>query len=392
MTNIPTLRDLYLDIIADLEAEFAVTLPLVGKNFLRVMAAVQAAKLKIYYLAVADLQRNIFVDTAKPESRGGTLERFGRVKLGRNPFAATAGYYELKVTGEIGSTIQASTTFKSNDDSLNPDKLFVLDDAFTLATTPGYITVRALEAGTDSQLNVLDELTSTAPIAGVNSLAVVESEVTAPLAAEDTEDYREKVISSFRTETQGGAATDFRQWSLDAQGVVNSYPYTNSGNSATVDLYVEASEADSTDGYGTPSPTILAAVEEVIERNPDDTLDISERGRRPMGVKQVNYLPVTPLAVNITINGFVDITGALQASILAEVKSKLSKIRPFVAAADVYAEKNDTLDINKLILIIYSVNANSVFDSIELSVDGSVVNSFTFTDGYIPYVDTITYV
>ena len=114
MIGIPTLTELYTQCLADLEAAYGESIPVFGKNYLRVKAANQAARLKLYYIIVGKVQKNIFVDTAEPEKSGGTLERFGRVKLGRNPFPAKSGEYVLEVKGQIGSVIPASTTFKSN--------------------------------------------------------------------------------------------------------------------------------------------------------------------------------------------------------------------------------------------------------------------------------------
>ena len=136
--------------------------------FLRALASVQAAKLKLFYLAAAFLQKNLFADTADSESLGGTLERFGRVKLNRNPFPAVPGEYDFDVTGSIGATIPAQSTFKSNDSSSNPGYLYVLDNAVTLTATTQTVTLRALVAGLDSALEVADTCTSTAPIALVN--------------------------------------------------------------------------------------------------------------------------------------------------------------------------------------------------------------------------------
>ena len=132
MITIPTLKELFDDIVADLESELTVTIPVFGPIFIRALAAVQAAKLKLYYLTIGQLQKNIFVDTADPESSGGTLERFGRIKLNRNPFPATAAQYDIDVTGTIGATIPAGRTFKSDDDALNPGKLYILDAEFEL--------------------------------------------------------------------------------------------------------------------------------------------------------------------------------------------------------------------------------------------------------------------
>jgi hypothetical protein len=395
MTTIPTIAQLYNGILADLEGQYNITIPLFGKNFLRAIASVQAAKLKLSYLFLAKVQKNIFIDTADPESIGGTLERFGRAKLGRNPFPAQAAQYEIRVTGTVGAiigTVDAPATFKSNDDSLNPGILYVLDVPYTLVSTTDYITVRALTAGLDGQLNINDKLTATAPIALVDSLATVYSEVIEPLSAEDLEAYRAAGLNSYRLESQGGAPTDYRLWAQDAQGVAKVYPYAKSGYSNEINLFVEAVAADSDDGKGTPSQAILDAVEEVIEFNPDTTLDLLERGRRPLGVFEVHYLPVTVKEIDITITGFVGITAAIQALILDALTEAINDIRPFVAAADILSNKNDILDTNRIISIILNQQPGSVFAGITLEVDSVSVSTNTFINGDIPHLNSVTYV
>lgn len=391
MINIPTLTQLYDDIVSDLEAEFSITLPLIGRSFLRAIASVQAAKLKIYYLAIANLQKNIFVDTAEPEARGGTLERFGRVKINRDPFPARAGEYVVEVTGSIGATITGSTTFKSDDDSSNPGKLFILDNDYTLTAITDYITIRALEAGVESSLDYLDKLTATAPISLVNSKVAIMSASVEPAAEESIEAYRQVIIESYRIETQGGAAGDYRLWSFDAQGVKKVYPYTASGNSSTVNVYVEATVADSTDGKGTPSSGLLDDVEDVIELDPDTTLDINARGRRPMSTT-VNVLPITVLEVEITITGYVGLTGDIETVIFDTLKTKLADIRPFVAGADVLEDKNDILDLNKIISIILFAKPGSIFTSVSMTVAGVPLSTFTFSNGDIANLDSVNYV
>ncbi len=208
MTTIPTIAQLYQGVLNDLQTQYGVTISPVGKVFLRAVAGVQAAKLKLIYLYIANVQKNIFVDTADSESVGGTLERFGRVKLNRNPFPAVAGQYSVRLSGTIGSVIRAATTFKSDDDSLNPGMIFILDDAFTLVTGTDLITIRALTSGTISALNTGDTLTATSPIALVNSSVTVVSQIQQPLDAETIEEYRQKVINSYQLSAQGGSAVD----------------------------------------------------------------------------------------------------------------------------------------------------------------------------------------
>lgn len=387
MITIPTLSQLISDIRNDLESKFGDSIPLVGKIFLNALAAVQGGKLKLYYLVIGSLQKNIFVDTADPEATGGTLERFGRVKLGRNPFPATAGSYVVSVTGEVGSVILGGTTFRSNDDSTNPEKLFQLDSNFELLTSPDEITVRALEAGLDSQMFADEEMTATIPIAGVDRTATVVSESITPLAAEDLEDYREKAMNAFRTEPNGGAASDYRIWAADAQGVAQVYPYAKSGYSGEINLYIEATLIDSVDGMGTPTAAIINAVEDVVEFDPDTTKPLNERGRRPLGVFQINFLPVVIKQVTINIAGYVGGTTEIQNLIKATLVEVISEIRPFVAGADILADKNDILDTNKIIAAIFVAKPGSVFGVITLNINASPVSSYTFTSGDIPFIE-----
>ena len=388
MANIPTYNDLYTAILSDIESKAGVTIPSYGKNFLRVLAAVQAGKLKIYYLLIGKLQKNIFVDTAESESIGGTLERFGRVKLGRNPFPATAGEYTVSVSGTAGAVIPENTTFKSNDDATSPGFLYVLDTAYTLTGSGDTISLRSLNAGLDYRLSVSDKLTVTAPIALVDDLAIVTSEDVIPQSEEDLEDYRRKVIEAYRLEAQGGAGADYRIWSADVQSVEQVYPFTATGVNNEVDLYIEATIADSTDGKGTPSSTTLSDVEDAIE------LPTTTRpSRKPLGVYEVNYIAVTPLDIDITITDGIDpFTATEQTTIFNTIKSYLEDIRPFVSSIDVLSEKNDTFDTNKIISLIIESVPGKQFGAVSMDVDGNPETTFTFDYGDIPYLNTISYI
>lgn len=390
MVTIPTFNELYTSILADLETEMTVSIPIFGKVFLRALAMVQAGKLKLVYLTIGLLQKNIFIDTADPEAIGGTLERFGRVKLNRSPFTAVAGQYTATVTGTAASTVPAQTTFKSDDTSTSPGFLFVLDSAFTFVSTSGTITLRALTSGIEAKLSVADTLTATAPIAGVNKTATVTAETVTPLAAETTEEYRATGLEAYRLEPQGGAASDYRLWSKDAQGVKQSYAYAKSGAANEINLYVEANIADSTDGKGTPGPSILAEVADVIEFDPDITRPLTERGRRPLGVFDVHVLAITVKEVAVTIASST-FTAAQQAAITTALETEVSKIRPYVAACDVLSDKNDILDANKLINIILNAVPGSQFGAVTFTIDAAAQTSYTFINGNIPHYNGVTF-
>ena len=389
--QIPTLTELFTSIKGDLESKIGINISLFGKTYLNGLAGVQAAKLKLYYLAIANVQRNIFPDLAESESIGGTLERFGRVKLNRNPFPAKSGQYIVDVTGQIGATINANLTFKSDDSSNNPSKLFILDNSFTFITTTGTITLRALEGGIDSRLNIGDTLTATAPILNANELVTVTTEVVQPLEAEDLEDYREKIVEAFRLEPEGGAGSDYRLWSNDAQGVRTVYPYAKVGFPNEVSVFVESILANSTDGKGTPSSTMLADVESVIEFDPDTTAPLNERGRRPIAAFNIDIQPVSIKDIDITIQGFQNLTVAKQTTIFNALKSGIENIRPFVPSVDIATDRNDVINDSKITFMILDA-VPAVFTSLSFTTNGDPNTPSNFTNGDIPVLNSITYV
>jgi hypothetical protein len=390
MIKIPTTVELYNSILNQLEVELQGSIPLFGKNYLRALAAVQAAKLRLFYVTLGKIQKNIFPDTADSEQSGGTLQRFGRVKLGRNPDPAQAGQYIITVTGEVGATVPALTTFKSNDDSLNPGMMFQLDEAYELTAETDTITVRALVAGVGSKLLVNDGLTATAPIPNVDSAALVDTESVPPVDSETLEDYRRKTIEAFQLEPNGGSAADYRIWSADAPGVARVYAYAKTDAPCEVNLYVEANPEDSTDGFGTPSAAMLESVEDVVELDPDESKPLNDRGRRPIQVI-VHFLPVTIRVIDIEVNGAVDFTPDEKTAIFNSIEAELARTRPFVGAADILANKNDIFNTNEIISIILTVKPGAVFDSVTLLVDSVEMNSFTFINGDIPRLATVTY-
>lgn len=390
MITIPTLQELKQQIEADIEAAYQESMPTFGKVMLRAISAMQAGKIWLLYKVLGYIQKNVWADTADPEATGGTLERIGRIKLGRNPFPAVAGQYTIQITGLVGTTVPAKTTFKSDDDTVNPGMLYVLDNGFLIVSSPAQILVRALEAGTDSRLDNSDGLSLTAPIANVDKGATVVAEVVSPKAAETTEEYRQKIIDSFRTETQGGSVGDYRIWSEDAQGVAKVYPYASSGNPGQVDLFVEATVADSTDGKGTPSSGLMDEVEAVIELDPDTTKSLNDRGRRPIQVI-LNVQPITPLDIDIDIADYVNLTVDKSTLISTALDDMINQMRPFISGADILSEKNDIIDKNKIISAILVAVPGSTFGVVTLTVDGSPLDTYTFTDGNIPFPNSVNF-
>jgi len=388
VTTLPTFTAIRDSIIADLEAEFSISILL--RPFLYVWATIQASKFKLIYLLLGQVQKNVAPDTCDAE----TLVRFGLIKLGRPPRVAVQAQYEIDITITAVGTIPAGTTYKTDEGTTSPDKLFILDTDFAYSgTVPGLvpITVRALEAGVESRLTAGDTMTSTAPIAISEGIGVWSSVVVSPLAAEDIEDYRQVVLQSYRLEAQGGATADYRLWGLDAAGVKQIYPYAKSGAPNEIDVYVEATVADSTDGHGTPGSTILADVEDCIELDPDITLTLAERGRRPLGVYAVNVQSIVLKAIVVTITGYMGRTTETDTIIAAAIAEVVDNVRPFIAPCDDPTLRNDIISRNSIIQAVMTAMPGSVFTDIELQVDATVVINYQMPNGNIPYLDSIIY-
>lgn len=384
MVTIPTLSQLYNDVLNDLQSQYNINIPIFGKIFLRALAGAQAAKLKLFYLGLANIQKNIWPDTADSISIGGTLERFGLIKIGRNPFNAISGQYTVRVTGLAGATIPGfgKTQFISDATSLNPNVLFTLDVPYTCTGANDFITIRALTPGTISQLNIGDTLTATAPIINVTQTGnVVTANVVQPLDAETIEEYRSIVLFAFQYTPQGGSASDYRIWAGEVQGVAKVYPYAVTGQANEINLFIESDIANSTDGKGTPSALMITAVSNQIEGTGVNLAD------RPLGVFLINYLPITPYSVVVNIPASNPaFTSAQQTAIASTVTAWVNSVRPFIGGAELLVNKNDIINFNFLILPILTSSPGSSFGSVTFTVNGTSFSTFQFFNGFIPYM------
>ena len=380
----PTFSELYESTKSDLRNKLGIS-TIVGKMVLLAFSAVQAAKLKIFYLAVGLVYKNVFVDQCDND----TILRFGLVKLNRLPRAAIAGEYNITVAGNIGAVIPPGTMYKSLDSSSNPGKLFIADSTFTFTAPTGVILIRALDGGNVSLLQTGDQLQVTSPIALVDSFATVFAVSVVPVEAESIDNYRIAVIEAYRTEPQGGAKTDYQLWSKDAAGVRRVYPYVTNGTPGDIDIFVEALVDDSTDGKGTPSAGILSDVEDVIEFDPDTTRPIEERGRRPMGVFDIHIYAITPIDIDIEIT---DLSPTVSLTAIENaIRSFIYNIRPFVDGGDDPSGRNDKIFEADMYRIVRDLLVGSEsFTSIQMSVSGTPESIHLFENGDIPYLNSVT--
>jgi uncharacterized phage protein gp47/JayE len=362
------------------------------KKVLNAFTVVISAQFKLMYLYLFDIQNNIFPDTADLEANGGTLERLGRMYLNRNPKPATVGVFVFSVAGVSGSVLRSGLTFKSNEDSKNPGQLFITDDEYTLTGSGDVVEARALGSGTLFDLDLNDNLTITEPVIGVDKTVSVFSIVEQPKVGESIDIYRQNILDAIQLEPQGGSKTDYRLWAADAQGVRKVYPYVKNGNASIIQVFVEATTSDSTDGKGTPSGTLLTDVDGVIEMDPDETKPDNERGRRPMqAFIEVN--PISLIPVDIIITGLNTDTVAIRDSISSNFETYLYDVRPYIAGADLARNKNDVLYEGRIQSVATdTLDSGNFFSIFQLKVNGNFVSSYQFELGNIPFLNSVIYV
>lgn len=390
MKPIPTIKELYGNMSSDLRSKLNISVDYLKKT-LDAFSAVITAQIHILYLFLSDIQDNIFPDKATTADQGGTLERQGMIYMNRGPFPDSIGSFKVAVTGVANSVLRQNLTFKSNEETLNPGQVYILDSEYILTGTADVIEIRSIGAGVDYNLNVADNLTITEPVIGVDKTVTVTEVVVQPKAGETTELYRQAILNAIQLEPQGGSRGDYRQWSSDAQGVRLVYPYVRDGSPGTVDVYVEATIVDSTDGKGTPSSSILTEVEDVIEMDPDVSKPVYERGRRPMQA-DVQVSPIVLIPVDITITGLNDSSDSVKTAILSSVNDFLYDVRPFIAGADLRRNKNDILYSGKIQSVVTEALTNgNFFNILDLYVDGNIVTNYEFDLGNIPYLRNLIY-
>lgn len=390
MREIPSINEIRDQIANDFKIKLNLTDSQL-KYVLDAFDSVLSAQFKLMYLYLSDIQNNVFPDTADLEENGGTLERFGRIYLNRNPLPATAGIFKVSVTGSNGAVLRNSLTFKSNENSLNPGQSYILDSEYILTGSGDEIEIRSLGGGTDFDLNVGDELTITEPVLGVSDIVTVIEVIEQPRASEDIDVYRQNIIDAIQLEPQGGSKTDYRLWSADAQGVRKVYPYVRNDDAGIVDVYVEATISDSIDGNGTPDPTLLTNVLDVIELDPDETKPSNERGRKPIQ-SDVETLAITITPVDITISGLIDDSTAVRDAIETNIKDYLYNIRPYIAGADLPRDKNDILYSARVQSVVTDVlESANYFENLTMEVNGNTVNNYEFNLGFIPYLRNLIF-
>ena len=171
--------------------------------------------------------------------------------------AATFANVLVSGTGTNGSLLPETSLFFAET-----GQGFRIDADTTVAGGVWSAQATALTAGSGS--NITGEVSSAEPIAGINSLANIDSVTVDGAEAEELEDFRARVIARRQSVERGGTLEDYRIWLLEQPGVTRAWTYRHRRGLGTVDgLFVRDG-----DGVGSaiiPSVGEVTAVQDAID-------------------------------------------------------------------------------------------------------------------------------
>lgn len=375
MATAPTTTQINDVIIAQLEAAFNQTIPLLPKSFLRVIAKVLAGVIVILYKYAGFMFLQMFVQSAtidETEINGQTispLKQWGNLIGVGNPTDPTnaALNLEVAVTNQTG-------ILPSGSQLLGPDNGIVYVTTAAVNLNAATVNVPILAAGDQNggngsgaigNLDIGAKVNFANPLPNINSEATVISIITTAADGETAAAYRQRIIDRFQKLPQGGAYADYEGWGEEVEGIINVYPYT-SACPGQVDVYVEATEASSGSADGIPTDAQLQSVLDSIELD-----DNGLASRRPAGAL-VNAFPISRLQFDTTVAGLiVDDLAAVQASINEGVAEFMLDREPFIPGLSVPPRKDRVTRsaVGGLVEDIVSA-ANGIFSSVILKVVG----------------------
>jgi len=310
--------------------------------------------------------------SSREKSDLGRGEDWGRLKLGRDPYAATGGEYTIALTGS--GSVAAGAMF------VNPltDLVYILQ---ATVTVPGTGTVKSAGTGAEVALDVGDTLASDQKFSGVDQEATVSAIVTAPIAAETFEDFMSAVRDSFRATPRGGAPGDYRVWAGEVVGVYKVYPYADTANMGNSRVYVQCEKtADNPSGVPDSTPETVGITQDV-----EDILDEYE----PMTSGSLYVSPILRLPAVVTVYGLSD--ASKEGTIETMIGEYLYAKEPFIDALDREEERIDRISRAELFSTIQAAILPATISDVSIVVNGANYNEATLPMGTVLYPDDVVF-
>jgi uncharacterized phage protein gp47/JayE len=238
----PTLTQLKNEAIQDINAA-QITAPagttifgLLQKAVLRIFAIVQAGFAFQHY----DFIDWISLMAVPFTSLGEYLAGWGRLKGVTQEDATFASSPAVTFTVTGTPSFPVGTLINRGGDSFPYETTGSATIVGTVATVP----IIALTAGAAGNCDVGTAMALASPIANVQSVGVVGTQVSGGADQEDPSNFRTRVLDAFSAPPQGGDMADYVNWALAVPGVTRAWVAPNLAGAGSVTVFTMLDEAE----------------------------------------------------------------------------------------------------------------------------------------------------
>ena len=355
--TIPTIATIRDQIISDIEGKLGVTVPLLPKAALRVIASALAGALALLYRVARWAYTQIFPQSADSDALVLIGSRYGitRTPAVRAKLTATA-------TGVNDTVIPAGTLWVSS-----AGVVYSQEADATISAGTATLTIEALLAGADG--NLANGLTANvaSPIAGLDSAATIASTTIEGEDQEELEDLRTRVLQRMQSQPQGGAAPDYVGWAREVAGIVKAFAFNISAGNVTVYPLQAITGASRI-----PSGAKITEVQDYV----------SASERRPL-CATVTAAAMTELTANVTITGLLPNDAATKAAIVASLTAYF-----YAAYPRQYPDESNPTDILSVAAIWAAVAAAGATAT---AVALSLGTNYTLDEDEIVKIGTVSW-
>ena len=383
-----TVDEIYNLIMEQMKAEIGENIPILPKSFISILSKVLAGVFMILYKSCSWIFLQIFVSTASFDeitvlgNKITPLIEWGRLIGIGDPAPAT----QAKITAivnvkSIGSTMFSGTQFISSLNGLT----YITTKSYTFNSEEETIELTCSESGSKGNMHKGDTLNISSPLSSIEGTITVNDLISVGTDRENETSYREKIKNRFQLQPQGGALSDYRQWSKEVEGVANAYIYT--GDPGNVMIYILADSSVYEDRI--PDDTLLKKVGEYIDKDPSTGL----ASRRPIGAiidpdgdksyKNIKPIVIKEFDVEITEMEVENIE-EISLKIKESLTSYYLEREPYLDGLSLPPSKNviNETNITALIDDILSASNGSFTTAINLLND-SVTPRYTLKEGEV---------
>jgi uncharacterized phage protein gp47/JayE len=296
----PTLAELRDRIRRDFNARLPGADALLRQSNLRVIADVLAGLSTLHYGYQQWLSRQLFPDTAET----AFLERWASI-WGLTRHSATAAAGTVAVRGTPGAAVPAGAEWQRIDGV----RYRTTVGATLAADGTATVTVEAEVPGVAGDAVTDTQVTTVSALPGVVAQATVAAPGLAGGADEETDaQLRTRLLARIQTPPQGGAASDYVDWTLEVPGVTRVWVAPQEQGPGTVVVRFAMDDAAHPNGIPTAADVAL------VQAHLDEV--------RPVTAQVIVVAPVAH-AIDVTIATLTPDTPEVRTAVVAELTDTL---------------------------------------------------------------------